>query len=215
MDKKSKAIINILRKIKEEHPDSFVYAVPNLFTRKMRSFMLIREDLNFVKEIVTKLITFKAMQEVDDQLCFALWQSVIVTYGKSFIENKAGMSKMERAMLEENPDLLSLHDRIMDLRHAYIAHRDDTAHEQAVVFLKISKTEEVGDLTEYLIKSQKIVSPSGTELAGYLQLFDLLLIEAEKKIQKHTQKAHQGLLENLSPKEMNFLLINNMKDLDE
>lgn len=38
----------------------------------------------------------------------------------------------------------------MDLRHSYIAHRDDTEKEQAVVFMKIPKGTEIGNQTEYL-----------------------------------------------------------------
>lgn len=214
MDKKDKVIIDLLKSIKVENPDSFVYVVPNLFTKKVRSFMLIREDLRFVKEIITKLIEMKASPDPDAKLCFALWQSVIVTYGKCFTENKAGLSKLERVALDGNKAMQNLHDRLMSLRHSYIAHRDDTEHEQAVVFMKLSKVENIGELTEYQIKSRKLISPSAGELTNYLALFELLLEETAKKIQKHTEKAHHAFLKELSPKHIALLLINNMKDLD-
>jgi hypothetical protein len=44
MTKKDKAIIDILKKFRDENPDSWNYVVPNLFTKKMKSYMLIRED---------------------------------------------------------------------------------------------------------------------------------------------------------------------------
>jgi hypothetical protein len=214
MDKKDKAIIDILKTIRDENPDSFVYVVPNLFTRKMRSYMLIREDLRFITEIVTKLIPLKSEAEPDRAMCFALWQSVIITYGKCFTENKAGLSKLERSALNGNEGLQDLHDRIMQLRHAYVAHRGDTEHEQAVVFMKMDKTKDTGQQTEYQIKSRKLLSPGAGALGGYLELFNLLLEEVAKKIQKHSEKAHQAFFEKLSPKQISLLLINNMRDLD-
>lgn len=100
MTDKEKAIIEILKSIKDDNPDSFVYVVPNLFTKKMKSFMLIREDLKFISEIIVKLIAHKNNLSPDKYLCFGLWQSVIVNYGKCFTENKSGLSKLEKAMLD-------------------------------------------------------------------------------------------------------------------
>lgn len=176
--------------------------------------MLMQEDLRFVEEISTTLLEMKALPDPDTKLCFALWRSVIVTYGKCFTENKAGLSKMARVALDGNKDMQDLHDWLTTLRHSYIAHRDDTEHEQAVVFMKLSNTEVIGELTEYQIKSKKLISPSVDQLNGYLALFDLLLEETAKKTQKHTEKAHHAFLKELSPKHIGLLLINNMKDLD-
>lgn len=204
----------MLKQIKAENLDSFNYVVPNLFTRKVRSFMLIREDLLFIRDIVTRLIDLSGSKTPDKILCLALWQSVIVTYGKCFTENKAGMSKLERSVLDGHQALQGLHDLLMDLRHSYIAHRDDTEHEQALVFMKVPKESDIKELTEYQIKTRKLLSPGVVQLKGYLDLFNLLLKAVGEKIQKHTEKAHHAFLKELSPKQISLLMINNMKDVD-
>lgn len=205
-------MLEILKSVKDEHQDDFVYVVPNLFTKKMKSFMLIREDINFISEITGKLISYKQSANPDEKVCFALWQSVIVTYGKCFTENKAGMSKLEKSMLDTHDEKFQVsHDRLIDLRHSYIAHRDDTEKEQAVVFMKISTDKEISDQTEYLIRARKLMSPGINELKSFLQLFELLKQEVERKIQKHGDKTHSAFLELLTPKQVNMLLINNMK----
>jgi hypothetical protein len=215
MTKKDDAIIDILKTIRDENPDSFVYVVPNLFTKKMKSFMLIREDLKFMADVTGKLIAFQSHNPPDKMLCFALWQSVIISYGKCFTENKAGMSKLEKSLLDgKDQKFQDLHDTLMDLRHSYIAHRDDTEKEQAIVFMKIPKDKDLGDQTEYQIRSRKLLSPGVNVLKTYLELFTELTGIVEQKIQKHSEKSHKAFFENLSPKQISLLLINNMKDVD-
>ena len=215
MTKKDEAIIDILKMFKDENPDSFNYVVPNLFTKKMKSYMLIREDLRSMIEILTKLIAFRGQLEPDKALCFALWQSIIVTYGKCFTENKAGLSKLEKSVLDDkDQNLRDLHEVLMDLRHSYIAHRDDTDKEQAVVFMKIPIQKENGNRTEYQIRTRKLAAPAAATLKTYLELFNVLTTIVEQKIQKQAEKAHRGFWDTLSPKQISLLLINNMKDLD-
>jgi len=213
MTKIDEARIAIMKTVRDSNPDSYVYVLPNLFTKKMKSFMLIREDLNLLIEVTNRLIYFQNQEPADDILSFALWQSIIVTYGKCFTENNAGLSKLEKKFLDESdPKLQQLHEKLMDLRHSYIAHRDETEKEQALVFLKISKEKEIGEDAEYLIKSRKLVKPKSDEVIGYLALFETLKAIVEEKIQKNGEKAHKAFLENLSPEQVNLLLLNNMKD---
>jgi hypothetical protein len=109
---------------------------------------------------VSKLITFRGKANPDKVLCFALWQSVIITYGKCFTENKAGLSKLEKSILDgKQQQLKDLHEVLMDLRHSYIAHRDDTDKEQAVVFMKIPMDKKTGGQTEYQIRTRKLAAP--------------------------------------------------------
>ncbi|WP_316851581.1 hypothetical protein [Pedobacter agri] len=212
MATKEQVVIEILKAAQTEDQENFIYAVPNIFTRKVKSYMLIREDLKFLIEIVDILIDLKKQANQNDTLSLALWQSLIVTYGKCFTENKAGMSKLEQSVFENQDEVhRAVHESLMSLRHSYIAHRDDMESEQAIVFMKIPKDKDIVDFTEYQIKSVKLVSPGLAALENYRKLFDVLMSIVEVKIQTHTQKAHSAFLANIPPELSKYLLINNMK----
>lgn len=105
-----------------------------------------------------------------------------------------------------------LHEHLMELRHSYIAHRDHTVHEQAEVFIKVSKTGYMLDRdTEDVIISRKLASPRVTDLKLLIELLDLLITETTIKIQKNGDKAHNAFLKNYLPDQAMSFLVNNMK----
>lgn len=160
MTEKEKAISDIYLTLKDKYPNNLLYVIPDQFTKKLKSFMLIREDLFFISQITEQLISLKESPNSNNITEFALWQSIIVTYGKCFTENKAGMSKLEKSIFEKHDKKYQdIHDHLMEVRHSYIAHRGDTVNEQAMVFIKVSKTGHMldGD-TENIIIVRKLNS---------------------------------------------------------
>ncbi|RZJ90123.1 MAG: hypothetical protein EOO20_09085 [Chryseobacterium sp.] len=213
MDKKNtekidKALMSLLEKVNRQNPDSYNYIIPKLFSKKLSSFMLIREDLIFVKNATEKLIEHRNAGDVDEVTNSALWYSVLAIYGKCFTENKARMSKLDpEDCFTKGSNLEKTHDRLIHLRHSFVAHRDDTEFEQAIVFMKLPKKGKIQGQTEFKISSQKILSPKAEGLQKYIDVFDFLIEEVEKKIDKHGQKTHDALLKHLTPKEIGHLLI--------
>lgn len=85
---------------------------------------------------------------------------------------------------------------------------DDTAHEQAIVFIKVSKTGYMlNEDTEDIIITRKLISPRLTDLKTLVGLLDLLITEARIKIQKTGDKAHNTFLKKYTPEQAKSLLI--------
>lgn len=175
--------------------------------------MLIREDLTFILNIAKELISLRESADSNTAIELALWQSILITYGKCFTENKAGFSKLEKSLLETYDSKYQLmHEHLMEVRHSYIAHRGDTVHEQAMVFINVSKTGNMldGD-TEDIIIARKQASPRVSDLKSIIELLDLLIKEATIKIQKSGDKAHNAFLQKYTPRQAKSFLVNNIK----
>jgi len=213
MTEKEKALADIYNVARDRYPDNLLYIMPVDLSKKLKSFMLIREDLTFVLDITKQLISLKESADPNAAIELALWQSILITYGKCFTENKAGFSKLEKSQLEQHDKKYQLlHKHLMELRHSYIAHRDDTVHEQAIVFIKVSKTGHMldGD-TEDIIIARKLASPRVIDLKSLIDLLHLLITEATTKIQKNGEKAHNAFLKKYTPEQAKSFLVNNMK----
>lgn len=213
MTEKERTIANIYKSLKDKYPNNLLYVIPDQFTKRLKSFMLIREDLFFISQIAKELISLKESPQSNDIIEFALWQSIIITYGKCFTESKAGLSKLEKSIFENfDNKYQTLHEHLMEFRNKYIAHRDDTANEQAMVFIKVSKTGNMldGD-TENIIISRKLAIPVIRDLESFLELCGLLIEEMLIKIQKQGDKTHNAFLQKYTPEQAKPLLVNNMK----
>lgn len=213
MTEKEKAIADIYNAARNSYPQNLLYVMPDELSKKLKSFMLIKEDLVFVSQVAEQLIVSRESQNSNVIMESALWQSIVITYGKCFMENKAGMSKLERSMLEKHDmKYQDIHDRLIEVRHKYIAHRDDSINEQTMVFIKVSKTGHMldGD-TEDIIISRKLSSWRISDIKLVLELLDLLIKEASEKIQKHSDKAHNAFLQKYTPQQARHLLVNHMK----
>lgn len=213
MTEKEKVLADICNVARDRYPDNLLYIMPVDLSKKLKSFMLIREDLTFVLDITKKLISLKESADPNEAIELALWQSILITYGKCFTENKAGFSKLEKSQLEQHDTKYQLlHEHLMELRHSYIAHRDDTVHEQAMVFIKVSKTGYMlaGD-TEDIIIARKLASPRVIDLKSLIELLELLITEVTTKIQKNGDKAHNAFLKKYTPEQAKSFLVNNMK----
>ncbi|RZJ77583.1 MAG: hypothetical protein EOO47_16365 [Flavobacterium sp.] len=213
MKEKEKAKTDIYKALRSSYPNNLLYEMPELLSKKLRSFMLIREDLSFIEKIAEQLIFSRQSSSSNSVIERALWQSIIITYGKCFTETKAGMSKLEKALFAKHGEKYeSMHNHLMDIRHSYIAHRGETANEQAMVFIKVSKTGYMMDPdTEDIIISRKLASPRIGDLKMYVELFNLLLNEVQEKIQKQADKAHQAFLNTYTPKQAKALLVSKME----
>nr|WP_121272491.1 hypothetical protein [Pedobacter schmidteae] len=213
MTEKEKAIADIYNTARNKYPQSLLYVMPDELSKKLKSFMLIREDLTFILDVAEQLISLKESDDPSTTIEFALWQSILITYGKCFTENKAGFSRLEKSLLEKyNVKYQLLHEHLMELRHSYIAHRDDTEHEQAMVFIKVSKTGYMLDAdTEDIIIARKLASPRVGDLKSLIELLDLLIKEVTIKIQNSGDRAHNAFLKKYTPEQAKCLLVNNIK----
>jgi hypothetical protein len=199
---KQEAILQrLIKAVQQKDPETIKIALPGFLAKKSISYMLIREDLLFIKAVCSRLITYKKENEQDKVLITALWQSFIVTYGKCFTENDGGFSKLTKEIISSD-EFLETHEQLMNLRHSFIAHRDDSEKEMGFIYMRLPATGELTGQTEYQIQSSKQWSPSIEEAERYLSLCNHLIGAVSEKIQRQTQKAHEALLSNFSPQEL-------------
>lgn len=95
----------------------------------------------------------------------------------------------------------------MELRNGFLAHRDDTEYEQAVVVMQVPKGEITEDNVGFRVKSAKTVLPSLEKLENYLDLFEFLLPKIEEKIKQQAVKTIDAFFKNLDVKYINMLRI--------
>jgi hypothetical protein len=177
--------------------------------------MLIREDVLFVKNAVNKLIDLKQQRTgnpkpTDEVVESSLWYSAIAQYGRCFNKNEGGYTRLEVNDIFALPTdqlLKDIHDNLMILRNRFVAHRDDTEYEQAVIIMQIPKAGGDDDKIAFNIKAAITFSPPIDSLKDYIKLFDFLLPKIDAKIQKQTEKTKDGLLKNFDASEINCLLI--------
>ncbi len=216
LNKTNQLIAKLLEMFKEENEEFLNYAIPKIFSKKLGSLMLIREDILLAKSAINKLIGIKkqrqqgSTQQPDEILESSLWYSTIVQYSRCFNQNKAGNSNLEVNdifTLPADQAIKDTHDELMDLRGSYIGHRDDTEYEQVVVVMQIPKAGGNDDKIGFKIKTAKTFSPSIGSLNKYVHLYDFLLPKIDEKIQKQTDKTRDTLFKNLESSEINSLLI--------
>ena len=196
MDKKKLLIIKLLEKIKAENTDSYNYIIPNFISKKLVDYHSIRNDLLHVIRATQILIERKYNEDPIVNAC--IWHSIIITYGKCFTDasiSKRTKLEINSVILTNEIELKMIHDKLIHLRHNFIAHRGDNEYEISIAFLKIPKKNN-NDFksSNYKIKSLTRFNPSVVELESYLLLFDRIKKHVEKKLQKQGDKTHNGFV---------------------
>src|SRR5690606_7825218 len=92
---KKKVVEKLLAEIRLTETSTLNFVVPNFLSKTLRSYMLIREDLIYARDLINRLIDMKKAITNDSMIETSLWQSAVTTYAKNFTQNKAGMIKLE------------------------------------------------------------------------------------------------------------------------
>lgn len=96
--------------------------------------MSIKLDLEYVKSLITRLKINSSDSEVDeDNELFekSIWISSVITYCKCFTgASKGRLVQLDKKHLfKNNPNLLSFHEEIMEMRNNYVAHAGQSSFE--------------------------------------------------------------------------------------
>jgi hypothetical protein len=73
-----------------------------------------------------------------DELTYGLLTGLVVTYARPFTQSKGGYGRLDSKWSEfpDQPDLQTIHDRLVELRKTLLAHTDDTPHRRVAVFTR-------------------------------------------------------------------------------
>lgn len=137
----------------------------------------------------------------------SLWHTIIILYGKCFTDaSSSGMSRLvaNQCFGECQQDLRWTHDKIMELRNNFVAHRGGTDNEFFLVYLTLT----TANLERQVqIKSVKRLMPSQNELIEYKNLMVYLISVVEGKFERAANKVWRTMLDNFSPEELYQLKI--------
>lgn len=115
-------------------------APPGKDTQKIISWYLIRRDLDDMVSCMDLVNVLGKNPNVSLLVVPALWEKMIIAYGKIFGGSKDGYTTLQRKMID-NADL-PLHDQLIQIRHSFVAHRGENDFENHKLILSVEGTED-------------------------------------------------------------------------
>ena len=186
---------------------SIVYLRPEKIVGQFGDYMLIQNDLDAA---YSYLKTIHDM--ADDQLLAngpvvrALWLSSVITYTKCFTSCGPGRSGLDRKNWVDKK-FLPAHERMLELRNKFIAHREHRVFEDIKVFIELDlSTERKGPVflnNEFMF----LTKPSRTEVQQSLALVENVNGKVKSKIQDLAKKVFGRCLSK--PKDLWYQNIGN------
>lgn len=202
--------ISILNRIKDLDTNYIKLVVPLSMSKQITSYMLIREDLLFIKTNAGLLLESKKTISRNEQTEETLWYSLIILYGRCFSNATKGQKvKLEKEDFFYNSDevLLITHNKIIDIRNNFITHRGDNENEIPIVYVKIPRVEIPEEYNmEFEIVSTRYVTESTRFLEQIIDLVDFLIPKVKTKINKFEERVKKGVF-NLDEESLKKLTI--------
>ncbi|MDR6967916.1 hypothetical protein J2X31_001930 [Flavobacterium arsenatis] len=190
---------SLLNRIKNLDKNYNKILVPPWMSKQITSYMLIREDLFFVKTNAELLINCKNNKLRVEHTEEALWYSLIIIYGRCFSNATKGQKvKLDKEKLFSANDLnnnhLLTHNKLIDIRNNFIAHRGDNENEIPIVYLKLP-VDEIDETyqPEFEIVSTRYVTDSFEFLEEIVLLINFLIPQVDMKLKKCGEKLKKGL----------------------
>jgi len=122
------------------------------------SLYLISNDIQEMILCIDSVSLLSRIVNLDNLTIAALWEKMIISYGKIFTNSKDGFSTLEAAVyFKEEMDLL-LHQKIMNTRNSYIAHRGYNDYEYNIMLVDV-----IGNESNCHIQ----ISAPGFKLSGH------------------------------------------------
>lgn len=113
--------VGFLKVALDEHgqPRNFII-LNNPESKRYASYIMMKRDLDITIEAIEMLSDEKRLPILQQSLLFL----AVTTYGKCFVENKGERPKLiaNKFFKDADPKLKEEHERIMSLRHDYVAH---------------------------------------------------------------------------------------------
>ena len=188
-------------KIENSDKDHFKVIIPTNLSKTVSTYMLIKEDLIFVKNNAELLISCKRNENRNEQLEESLWYSLISIYGRCFTSaehsKKPRLNKEDvfKGLKDTNITLLT-HLKLFEIRNTFLAHRGDNENEYPIVYLKIPKNEELNETNNpFEIVTNRYSTETVDFLSNIIKLVDYLIPNVDIKLQKSSNKLYSKVVE--------------------
>lgn len=186
----------IVEQVNKKHPNYHNVIVPTKDSQKYTNLYSIWEDILFCQYCITNLLELRKEKNSNFIHEFCLWYSLISLYGRCFTQpahNTKSKLEVRDCFGENDSQLLSRHNKLMDLRHKFLAHRGDTILEQGILFLQIPK-DKLKNSPQFHVESVRAGSPLDKELKDYMELFNHLKLVIQRKLEKQSTKIETKMM---------------------
>ena len=201
-----------LREISNYETQELNFVLPYGMSKKFRSLMLMEVDVKFAKETSQRLIDM-SRGDSDKIALRCFWQAIVTTYGKICTKSESGFSSISESWFENETTLLNAHHSLMEWRHKFVAHREESEHEKSKAFFVIIKTWNQPEIRRYHIRSLARVMPTPNEMNDYLAVFDYLLLQIASKIETEATRLLVKFYAMGREKVMQFLIDEHLNPL--
>lgn len=110
-------------------------------TQTMISWYLISRDLDEMISCMDLAYMLGKTPNISLLVVPALWEKMIIAYGKIFGGSQDGYSTLQRDKMVDKIDL-PLHDQLIAARNSYVAHRGENNFENHKLILSLEGTED-------------------------------------------------------------------------
>lgn len=160
------------------------------FSSTYLSWVAIKFDLIFVREILCKLLHLQS-QEVKTPLSLerrCLYISATVIYMKCFTKSKTRNTRLDKTNIK-NKKLQSIHERIASDRHNLYAHQGESKFE--IMRAEMAIVDSENDKYELRCFQLQRIGPF-EHLDDFCKLVDQLIKHVENKISKAAKKVYEN-----------------------
>lgn len=200
MEKNIKILSKLFEQVALGRDEGFQrIAVPEFLARTLIGHFGIKSDLQLIKRAFIDYSNPK--KEIDRPLYF---YAIISLYGKCFTNaSKSKMPNLGNSDFDDRPDLLEIHEEVMQIRHNFVAHRGMSNNDASIPYISINK-ENTNDI-RFHVRRGKVEHFPGKHPSIYVDLIDYLIEKVDLKIKKNAKKTYIHLMEELSPEELALL----------
>ena len=175
--------------------------------KKLLGFVAIEKDLSdtliFLEEY-NRLLEVIDASEYGSVVCKnntillkAILRSIVITYGRCFVEADGRGTKLETKDVGFDPRFIEFHNYIMDMRHQYVAHAGKSEHEEFIIVCPLSRTTE-GNL---MYSTTTPLLTEGNQMVGhdsfayeYTNIIGNVLAYVRKKMDKYQNVVLEEIL---------------------
>ncbi len=195
-----KMLVKLFAQITQDHDDDMHRVlVPGFMSKNLIGYFGIKSDLQLIKGAFIDYCNPK--KDLDRPIYF---YAIISLYGKCFTNaSSSTMPNLQRSDFNNRPDLLSIHEELMQIRHNFVAHRGLSMNDASIPYLSINK-DNANDI-RFHVRRGKVEHFSGKNPSMYIELIDYLIEKVDVKIKKNAKKTYLRLIEEFTSEELAHL----------
>ena len=179
-----------------------------IISRKLSSLYFAKLEMLKCSTILEFTVNLEKIKKSHDKhesdgslITNSFFDSAVIWYSKVFIDSDDGRVKLDANIIyNKNPEYMSLHKKIIDLRHKLIAHQTK-AFEDTIPFVALNPDESKKDIVEIYYR---MISPDFSN-SHYIALLLNMAKMAAEQITVMICRAEDRLLDELNALGLDYL----------